>query len=718
MPSCGCPTSTTWSGAAKACKPYRDRLHDKKAISTCQQPAFGNPIYPLTGSKSLVEELGRWSIGGIRRVVLGYDTRRKVPANDPSLIFNPTGSASFGELWASSLHKTLVFQLDANGLPQAIQSSRGGGAWTSFIRDGSGNYAPDADVSDRLIPISAGWRYFDAAERSEETYDSLGKLLTVAYANGATLSYTYSDTSTPIAVAPVAGLLIRVQDQLGRSVQFQYEQPSGVITPRVQKIVDPNAQVIGALYDASNNLSQLNWPDGKIRRYLYERSDIAWAVTGIVDENTSRLATYAYDALGRATDTQWAGGVDHFSATYTTPPTWNIVETYDSVAGVVWRDHYWQQPQGTVITRPSGSTSSLSAALVQGMPRLTSQSQPAGSGCQASMSAQSYDPNGNLASRDDFNGTRACYASDLSRNLETTRVEGLAGATACGPVITVNAALPSGSRKTSSQWHPDWRLATKVAEPGRITTSVYNGQPDPFAGNATASCAPSTALLPDGKPIVVLCKEVQQATTDATGASGFTAPLQSGVPNRVQQWTYNAFGQMLTSKDALNNTTTNTYYADTAFTGADPNAVGHTLGDLQTTTNAVGKVTQYTKYNKSGQLLESIDPNGVVTTNSYDLRQRLLSSSIGGQTTGYSYDPVGQLLKVTAPDASWVGYEYDPAHRLIATKDNLGNRIDLTLDNAGNIKEQNVRDPGGALARSMTRTYDALGRVQQTTGRP
>jgi len=35
-------------------------------------------------------------------------------------------------------------------------------------------------------------------------------------------------------------------------------------------------------------------------------------------------------------------------------------------------------------------------------------------------------------------------------------------------------------------------------------------------------------------------------------------------------------------------------------------------------------VTQYTKYNKHGQLLESLDPNGVLTVNTYDLRQRLL----------------------------------------------------------------------------------------------
>ena len=269
----------------------------------------------------------------------------------------------------------------------------------------------------------------------------------------------------------------------------------------------------------------------------------------------------------------------------------------------------------------------------------------------------------------------------------------------------------------STQWHPDWRLRTKQAEPGKLTTWVYNGQPDPFNANATATCAPTTALLPDGKPIAVLCKQVEQATTDTDGHLGFTAALQSGVPNRVQSWTYNQYGQVLTAKDPLNNSTTYAYYADTSFTGTDPNAVGHTLGDLQTVTNALGKVTQYTQYDKNGNLLQSTDPNGVVTTNTYDPRQRLTSTSVGGQTTTYAYWPTGLLKQMSQPDGSAVNYSYDDAHRLIAISDNLGNRVDYTLDNAGNRTGESAKDPSGTLSRQLSRAFDALGRVQQTTGR-
>ena len=210
----------------------------------------------------------------------------------------------------------------------------------------------------------------------------------------------------------------------------------------------------------------------------------------------------------------------------------------------------------------------------------------------------------------------------------------------------------------------------------------------------------------------MLCKQVEQGTTDADGHLGFSAALQSTVANRTSSWTYNQYGQVLSEdgpRTDVNDITTYTYYSDTT--------TEHTMGDLQSVTDAVGRVTQYSKYNRHGQLLESIDPNGVVTVNTYDLRMRLLSTTVAGQTTSYSYDAAGQLKRVTLPDSSWVGYDYDGAHRQTAVYDNKGNRTEYALDNAGNRTGENTKDLNGALKRQLSRSIDALGRVQQTTGR-
>ena len=207
----------------------------------------------------------------------------------------------------------------------------------------------------------------------------------------------------------------------------------------------------------------------------------------------------------------------------------------------------------------------------------------------------------------------------------------------------------------------------------------------------------------------------------ATSVPAVPSLIDGTVPARVWNWTYNRYGQVLTAKGPrtdVNDTTTYAYYPDTAFTGADPDAVGHTMGDLQTLTNAVGKVTTFTKYNKAGQVLELSDPNGVLTVNTYDARQRLTSTSVAGQLTRFGYDAVGQLKTTTLPNGAVITNTYDDAHRLTQVQDAAGNKITYTLDNSGNRIGEQVQDAGGTLARNIARSYDALNRLQSITGAP
>jgi hypothetical protein len=50
--------------------------------------------------------------------------------------------------------------------------------------------------------------------------------------------------------------------------------------------------------------------------------------------------------------------------------------------------------------------------------------------------------------------------------------------------------------------------------------------------------------------------------------------------------------------------------------------------------------------------------------------------------------------------------------------DTLGSSVSYTLDASGNRTGEEVRDPGGALQRSIARSYDALNRLQQVSGAP
>jgi RHS repeat-associated protein len=92
------------------------------------------------------------------------------------------------------------------------------------------------------------------------------------------------------------------------------------------------------------------------------------------------------------------------------------------------------------------------------------------------------------------------------------------------------------------------------------------------------------------------------------------------------------------------------------------------------------------------------------------------SSSAGYETTSFDYDDNGSLTKVTAPDSSYVQYVYDSAHRLWKIADGLGNRIEYTLDNAGNRTAENTYDTAGTLVRAHSRVYDVLSRVLSDIG--
>ncbi|WP_423600489.1 RHS repeat domain-containing protein [Roseateles sp. MS654] len=682
------------------CAPVVDRV----VMLPCDY-CKGNPIFPVLGAKVQAVTVG-WQPW--LPMQLTYNSIRKIPyqtaAETP---YMRSESQVFGSTWIHSIDRQVLVDNPADA--RIVNVMRGNGMWTTFTRDASGRYLPaTAATADSLVPASDGsFLYYDRAAMLIERHSLTGRLLEISHIGGAKLGVTYSDPSTLSATVRDIGLPLTLTDHFNRVWRYEYESRDERAPARVNAIVDPGLGRVDIQYGSADQVQRLTWNDGSNQQFLYENPSFSWALTGYLDENGARAGTYGYDAGGRAISTERALGLDGYRVTWSKPSQWTAAEHWDDVLSLVVRDHTLHLAEDVVITLPNGTSEAVTGASVFGYAKWTSRSQVAGAGNAAATTRRVVDANQNVTQIDDVNGNRSCMSYDTSRNLETARVEGLTTATECA---AVSNAVPAGSRKVSTQWHPDWPLAVKTAEPRRITTQVYNGQPDPFNANAVASCAPADAKLPDGKPIVVLCKRVEQATTDEAGGQGFNAVLQSGVPARATRWTYNATGQVLTETDSRGKViTTNAYYTDTT--------TDHTIGDLKSTINAAGHVTTFPRYNAYGQPLEMVDANGTSTSYAYDLRQRLTSTTTAGKVTSYEYWPTGLLKKSTQPDGSAVSYEYDDAHRLIAVSDTLGDRIAYALDASGNRTKEDAKDPQGALKRSMNRAFDALGRAQQATGR-
>jgi YD repeat-containing protein len=593
----------------------------------------GNPINHGNGNKRQLETDYLSAVG------YGVELQRTYNGNS-------IRNGRYGARWSSN-YERMVWTNTYN-IKTTAGVQRSDGKILTFTLAG-GVYRPDADVTDSLtrqadsLNNTIGWQYRVAADQSLESYDAAGKLVRTTSRDGWVQTLSYSDATTPAMVAPQPGLLLRVTDQFGRQLNFTYDSSS-----RVSQMTDPTGKAISYSYDSNNNLASVTYQDGKTRSYVYNEpaytagANLPTALTGIIDENSVRFATFNYDSSGKAISTEHVGGVEKYSIGYTQPGS-----------------------QSTV-TDPLGTVRTYAFQTLFNAIKSTGQNQPGGAGCGAASSTVTYDANGNVATRTDFNGTATTYSYDLTRNLETSRVE---------------ASGTSQARTITTAWHATYSLPLQIAEPKLLTTYAYD-----TSGN--------------------LLSKTAQATSDTAGAQGLSPTLIGTA--RTWSYTYNNVGQVLTATGPRTDVVDKTTYTYDSS------------GNLSTITDAIGQVTTLSNYYANGRVGLSTDANGATTALTYSPRGWLTGKTVtsGGtvETTTYGYDGVGQLTLVTLPDTSTVNYTYDPAHRLTNIADSLGNSIAYTLDNMGNRINEQVKDPSGSLARQTSRVVDALNRLQQITG--
>jgi YD repeat-containing protein len=646
-------------------------LHAPRQTFSCSgkgDTTIGNPCDPATGAKRHIEVDYAGSGDFPLRFVRTYN----------SLVWIFPGR----KFWRHSYERSIDLNTDGTVPVAAVHRQDG----TSYLfREDTGIYVTNADVSHRLEKLVdgsgqlSGWRLTEAADDSVETYDAAGRLLEIARRDGRRQVLEYSDSSTPVEIAPVPGLLVRVTDHYGRALQLRYD-----LKQRLVKLIDPaGEQFVYTWVNSTDNLiADVTYPEplpsGLPAKKVYKYGDAGWGwhwtLTGIIDENNSRVVTWNYDSSTRIARVENAGAVNR----------------YDIIATNGWNGNQRR------ITDPRGTIWTYNYQIVDGVYHLSSITNASGLTCPScGPKSASYDAQGNVSQRVDWNNNRTNFTHDLTRNLETSRTEGL----------TLAGAVTLQTRTISTEWHPDFRLATRVAEPLRITTFTYNGE-------SGASCGYKS----DGVTLVpgVMCGKTVQATTDANGSQAFGA-TPTGTP-RIWAYTYNHNGQLLTAngpRTDVTDVTTYTYYADD---DADLNKRGH----ISTISNAAGHLTSITAYNEHGQPLTIIDANGMTTTLAYDKRQRLISRNAGGEFTEYDYHGTGLLKKVTLADGSYLVYGYDAAHRLTSISDNeeptLANKITYVLDVMGNRTSEQVTDPAGVLAQKRTRVYNSANRLFQELG--
>jgi len=538
-----------------------------------------------------------------------------------------------GSGWRHTYERWLMFFNSG-----AVRAIRPDGDERIFLPVAGGGFREFGTATSRLTVqtdstgLVTGWTLVDEDDNTE-LYDANGALQSIVRRGGQTLTLTYSTATTPASIAPGPGFLLTVSDAFGHQLSFTYNADRLMTT-----MTDPSGSVYTYSY-ASGVLTGVTYPDSTTRQYLYDEAAhmggnaIPYALTGIVDENGGRYATFDYDSSGLGVSSQLAGGVDL---------TKLLNRTYSSGSGYV----FVKDAMGTQrFYRYADAAGSARYSTVDvGCPE-----------CADLPASVGYDSNGNINSRTDFNGNQTTFAFDQARNLEISRTE---------------AAGTGRARTITTTWDPAFQQPDVVAEPNRTTSFSYDA-----AGNVLTRSITDTTVTPS--------------------------------VSRSWSYTYDTYGRTLSvdgPRTDVSDVTTYAYYTCNT---------GYQCGQLQSVTNAAGQVTTFNTYNAHGQPLTITNPNGVVTTLSYDARQRLLSRQTAGETTTFEYWSTGLLKKVTLPDASYLLYTYDPAHRLTQINDSLGNYVVYTLDAAGHRTGEAVYDPANVLHRTHSRVFDTLGRVSQ-----
>ncbi len=275
--------------------------------------------------------------------------------------------------------------------------------------------------------------------------------------------------------------------------------------------------------------------------------------------------------------------------------------------------------------------------------------------CGSPSESVEYDANGYPESRTDFNGNLTNYVYN-SRGLQTSRTE---------------AYGTADQRTIATTWHSTLRVPTGITEPGKTTTFTYDSVGQLLTGTETDT-ATSAA----------------RTTTYTYHNGGGTSP--EGLLSTING-----------PRTDVSDVTSYEYDTD---------------GNLISVINALSQETEVTSHDTHGRPLSMTDPNGTVTALTYDNRGRLLTRTVDSKTTTFEYDGVGNITKTTLPNGTFLINEYDDAQRLTAVEDNLGNRIEYTLDDQGNRIVENVKDTGSTLTRTLARTYNDLNQLIMLTG--
>lgn len=275
-----------------------------------------------------------------------------------------------------------------------------------------------------------------------ELFDENGNLIRTTFPSGKIRTYVYSDSTTPVEIAPREGLLLSMADSSGNSLRFFYNSYEQLV-----KMKDPANKEYLYEYDTYNNLTAVVYPGGARRQYAYgETNNInagvscggsndkyARLLTGITDEKNVRFADFKYNCQAKGISTEHAGAAEKVSLTYNSDGSTTVTNALNK----------------QTIYRFADIAGARRVVKVEGQPTAN---------CAGANQDYTYTPEGWVESKTDWKGIKTTYQyNSLGQEISRTEAFGT-----------------SEARTIITEWHPTLYLKTKVTEPTQETTFNYD----------------------------------------------------------------------------------------------------------------------------------------------------------------------------------------------------------------------------------------------------
>jgi RHS repeat-associated protein len=547
-----------------------------------------------------------------------------------------------------------------------VDLNTGDGKYIPFFLS-SGTWQPQpGDVGLTLAQSGSKWILTDRNDNTEMfTVDSstqVGRLVSIRARNGYTRTLSYTN-----------GKVTSVTDSYGRTLTFTYYVNNFGFETLLHTVSTPDGLLLTYSYNASSLLTGVSYSTSPqtSQHYLYENPTYWWALTGIIDENGNRFATWAYNdpTYGRATSTQNAGGANLFTVAYGSDGT----TTATNALGVSQVYSYYFS-QCIEIDRRATATTAAAKQLF------------------------TYDANGYPASRTDWNGNLTTYVND-ARGL---------------PTKTTEAAGTPQQRVTTIAWNPKFRLPDKIVAPGLTTTFTYDADGNLLTRTETDTTTHKTPYSTNG----------ESRTWTFTWANFLPASLTDPRGNTMQ-FGWDAKGRLAAITNALGQVTRITAHTSGGLpeTIIDPNGVETDLAyDVRqrlvtrTVHTAAGPLTTKFAYDAAGNLTMVTLPDGSALANTYDDAHRLVATAdVFNEQIQYTLDALGDrtetdVLAKAGVKARTSSATFDALGRLLHDISGVGQTTTYTYDSNGNRVA--ITDP---LGHATTQAFDPLNRLVKRT---